>query len=94
VQRSSEPLFAHTTLAGDEDGRIEGRDFVGQRQDLTHGRTCRHRVVRLAGIGLVHWQRRGEDLQADGECAKQFGVVIMAHVHLTGSMEERVEGII
>jgi hypothetical protein len=48
----------------------------------------------LAGIGLVHWQRRGEDLQADGECAKQFGVVIMAHVHLTGSMEERVEGII
>jgi hypothetical protein len=94
MQRSSEPLFADPTLAGDENRRIEGRDFLGQRQDLTHGRTCRHLVLRSAGIGLVHWQGRGEDLQADGECAKQFGMVIMAHVHLTGSMEERVEGII
>ena len=87
VQRSREALLADPALAGDEDRRIEGRDPLGQCQDLTHGRTRRHRAGPSPGIGLVRRQGRGEDLQADGEGAKEFSVVIVGHVHLTGDIE-------
>jgi len=87
VQRSGEALLADPALAGDEDRRIEGRDPLGQCQDLAHGRTRRHCAGPSPGIGLVRRQRRGEDLQADGEGAKEFSVVIVGHVHLTWDMD-------
>jgi hypothetical protein len=89
VERSRETLLADAAFARDQDRRIEGRDPLGQRENLTHGQTRRRSTGRSPRIGLVQRQGFGEDLQADSEGAKEVSVVVMGHVHLTGDVEER-----
>jgi hypothetical protein len=40
------------------------------------------------------WQGRREDLQANGEGAKEFGVLIVEHEHLSERNEGRLEAIV